>query len=1356
MKIRILLLHLTLASAAYVAYAQPPVVLFRTGPEVLPENARAFADKGTIAANEMVGDYFYRILQFYQQPTAQQHAQLTAQGIVLLDYIPHHAYIAALPVGLTPEVLTLLGIRSIVPIHPWRKLSPPIRAGDFGSWALARGYASVIVKFYKNIPRDLIHRFCESKGWTIEKDNGYNNYLQLRIRTNELMELAREPWVAFIDQMPEPGQPEDVLGRALHRANVLDSPLPSGRHYTGEGLSVCVRDDGAIGPHIDFQGRLNQDFVGPSSGSHGDMVAGIFAGAGNIDPYVRGMAAGAQLFVIDYDATFLDETMDLHYDYGVLVTNSSYSNGCNAGYTAITETVDQQIYENPTLIHVFSAGNSNNNDCGYGAGDQWGNITGGHKQGKNVLATANLNADASLVNTSSRGPAYDGRIKPDIAANGRNQMSTDPDNGYAPGGGTSAASPGIAGVTTQLIHAYQTIYGTLPATGLIKAIMLNTANDLGNKGPDFQFGWGHVNAWRAVLTIEEGRFFEAEVAVGQTLTHTIQVPDGVKQLRIMTYWMDPPATAMAAKALINDLDTRLLAPDGSVHLPWVLDPTPNPSTLAQPATTGIDTLNNMEQVAVDNPPAGTWTLEVTGKEVPFGTKSYFVVYEFRTNDIAFTRPAGGEQFVPGETERIHWDAEDNSGSFTLSYSFNDGQSWQTIATLGGDKRMFDWQVPAILGAHLRLRLSRNGIEAISEPFTIMYQPQNAEVVQACPNFIRVEWDAPANADSFVLYRLGSRYMDSVAITTNTWYEFPTQANNPTLDHWFAVAAYGPDGQLSRRTVAINYNEGLFNCPLDHDIQLLQIAEPQIEDLLACDVFTTDLTVQLRNGGQSDEDSLTLYYQVNDEPPTSVVLTNLQVGSELNFTFPSPLEFFQPGTYTLKVWSTLPNDEAPFNDTLIHTFTLAIVVGDGATPPMYEQFDYADWPPLNWLVRNPDEYITWTPREVIGPDGQNTIAAFINNFQYNDTGQRDDLITTPVDLTNIDRAVLEFDYAYARYSSEYYDRLVVEVLTDCGTTLSGVLFDKEGTALATTNDVTDIFVPDNPSVWSHEVIDLSDYTGNSITVRFANITGYGNSLVLDNIHIRPMQAPLIEQITIDAAATPCEGDFIVFEAEAQGDFLDYQWSFGIDATPQTATGPGPHSVQFTGAGTYEVSLTATNSLGSDTASTQVQIAPYPQASFEVDIVGQVVTFTNQAQNADTWLWDFGDGETSTVLNPVHVYLQMGVYVVTLSASNDCGTQVATDTLYIGVNSASSTTLPYRFSLSPNPAQTHVDIALQGPATSQQLELELLDLHGHRVRHQQIQLSPNTMNLTWSLDLPKGVYLVRLRDAQHAIVRMLVVQ
>ena len=139
-----------------------------------------------------------------------------------------------------------------------------------------------------------------------------------------------------------------------------------------------------MGPHIDFKGRDFQNIDQDGTINHADGVAGIFAGAGNLNPDMKGMASGSDMHVITYFSDFEENliSLDLHQNEGVLVVNSSYSNGCNAGYTEITEIVDRHIYENPTFLHVFFRRNSNNQNCGYGAGDQWGILQAGTSKGK--------------------------------------------------------------------------------------------------------------------------------------------------------------------------------------------------------------------------------------------------------------------------------------------------------------------------------------------------------------------------------------------------------------------------------------------------------------------------------------------------------------------------------------------------------------------------------------------------------------------------------------------------------------------------------------------------------------------------------------------------------------------------------------------------------------------------------------------------------------------------------------------------------------------------------------------------------------------------------------------------------------
>ncbi|MEZ4917471.1 MAG: S8 family serine peptidase [Saprospiraceae bacterium] len=136
--------------------------------------------------------------------------------------------------------------------------------------------------------------------------------------------------------------------------------------------------------------------------------------------------------------------------------------------------------ENAGLMHVFSTGNSNSSDCGYGAGTQWGTITGGHKMGKNCLAAANLDANSNLAASSSWGPAHDGRLKRILQhmETGRYQQTQKTYIRFL--AELETASPGIAGCFAQLTQGYKEQYGEQPNSALIKAALLNTANDLGN------------------------------------------------------------------------------------------------------------------------------------------------------------------------------------------------------------------------------------------------------------------------------------------------------------------------------------------------------------------------------------------------------------------------------------------------------------------------------------------------------------------------------------------------------------------------------------------------------------------------------------------------------------------------------------------------------------------------------------------------------------------------------------------------------------------------------------------------------------------------------------------------------------
>jgi hypothetical protein len=206
--------------------------------------------------------------------------------------------------------------------------------------------------------------------------------------------------------------------------------------------------------------------------------------------------------------------------------------------------------------------------------------------------------------------------------------------------GTSMSTPAVAGLVALFIQDWRALgFGgpeDRPLPALVKAMMIHTARDLGTDGPDFQFGYGSVEARALIDLLREGEPLAAAVPAGlassprwgagsldhaQTDEFSVTVPPGSGELKASLAWDDPAAAAFAAVALVNDLDLTLIAPDATVHRAWVLDPA-DPEA---PATAGTNSLDNQEQVVVESPQAGTWTVRVAGTTVPSGPQSYGLV-----------------------------------------------------------------------------------------------------------------------------------------------------------------------------------------------------------------------------------------------------------------------------------------------------------------------------------------------------------------------------------------------------------------------------------------------------------------------------------------------------------------------------------------------------------------------------------------------------------------------------------------------------------------------------------------------------------------------------------------------------------
>lgn len=1086
---------------------------FRTGTIVPAINADSFLVSFDISGEALFRDRFFRIIQFNDIPADAVKEALQQGGITLFDYLPRMAYFASFTRDFDREAAARSGIRSIIGISPDYKLSPTLYEGNIPVHAFTgNGNVSVLAGYWPDLDPDLVIASLQEKGFIIPDRNDFGHYLKVEIPVSQIGALATLPQIVYLEPVnPEP-VPDNYTGRTLHRTNAIATDFNSGRHFDGSGVNVELQDDGIIGPHIDYQGRIPEQFLTNNNGNHGDHCAGIIMGAGNADPLGKGQAPGASLYV--YGASpYYPGFNAIPQDYGNLgirITSTSYSDGCNAGYTSLARTLDQQIRTYPSLMHVFSAGNNGSADCGYGAGAGWGNVTGGHKIGKNVIAVANVDYTDNLSSSSSRGPAHDGRIKPDLAAKGSNVYSTVDPNDYALKSGTSMSCPAVSGTLAQLYQAYREYFnGKDPMAGLIKGILLNTADDLGNPGPDFKFGWGRINALRAVRVIEESRFDSGTLSQGQTHNHTINVPAGTAQLRVMICWTDREAAINTNWALVNDLDMILTDPSAGTWLPWKLSHYPHPDSLNMPAFRGTDDRNNMEQVTLDDPAAGTYSAMVEGSAVPQGPQTYYILWEFIPEEVTLTYPAGGETMVPGESETLRWDAFGTGGTFMLEFSSDNGASWEVIAEdVAADLRYFSWAVPPVITGQGLIKITQGSSVSQTEAvFSIIGVPCSLQIDWACGDAVHLSWNSVTGADSYEILRLGEKYMETLGTTTVTSYI--AEDTNVISNSWFTVRAVGADGATGRRAVAVEREPGSFNCfPTDAMLSDIPTASWGVYQSGWMDLSAVTVTVVVRNYGTEPVVNPPLKYRLGSAATVTEAYQGIiEPDSTLIYSFQQTIDLSVPGSYTLKAWIDYSGDQNPANDLL----ELPVEVTEGVTVSFGYGQNFDGWEKCvsapacelitcdlsqGWInltneVWDQHDWRTYsgsTTTQGTGPDADHTTGTSAGQYLYMEPStyclNKTALIITPcIDLVNGVSPTLSL--WYHAWGADI-GRLHVD------------LFD--GSAII--HDIVPPIAGNQGNEWKELVADLSPWNGQVVSIRLRGITSctqYGD-LAIDDFSV----------------------------------------------------------------------------------------------------------------------------------------------------------------------------------------------------------------------------------------------------------------
>jgi len=403
----------------------------------------------------------------------------------------------------------------------------------------------------------------------------------------------------------------------------------------GSGIEIGHWEAGGLAllTHQELDGKITHA-ENEAVSSHATHTACTMVGTG-IDISARGMASSATI-VSRRSNNDKAEIASFAADGGIL-SNHSYSRGNPNGniplyglYSLDSENWDQILYNAPYLTICKSAGNNRNDDVNIP--DNGYDLIYTIAAAKNLLTVGAVNdvgvynGPQSVVQSSfsNWGPTDDWRIKPDLVANGVGVYSANNDNNtnYVIKSGTSMSTPAVTGAIALLQQHYHNENGVYMKSATVRALLLGTTDEAGaNDGPDFQSGWGLLNAERAAGLITNNglstRINELYLSNGESYTTTIET-DGTTPLSVTIAWTDPPGTPIFGQAdnqtpmLVNDLDLRITK-DATTYKPWVLTPNASSNNFTDPATKGDNYRDNLERIDIGSLPQGIYTITVSHK-----------------------------------------------------------------------------------------------------------------------------------------------------------------------------------------------------------------------------------------------------------------------------------------------------------------------------------------------------------------------------------------------------------------------------------------------------------------------------------------------------------------------------------------------------------------------------------------------------------------------------------------------------------------------------------------------------------------------------------------------------------------------
>ncbi len=576
------------------------------------------------------GDVNLYIVQCLTQAIEPYQKQIAAAGGEICGTLPDHVLIVEMSGETSGKVRNMPFVRWVGIYQPAFKLEQGPDKNLATTMAATKIHYSIWLT--KKKKKDDVEAFINSIGGEmVLKTKGRR--MEAKLDQGQLYQVADHAGVLFIDRWT-PKEDDMNIVRDISGGNYVETV----QGYTGQGVRAEVCDGGLRTTHVDFQANPPLIYAGNSSStSHGTPVTGIVFGDGTGNANARGMIPDAEQPIFSCYNCFTDRyahTQGLVNPAGIyraVFQTNSWGNTRTFFYTTISAEMDEIIFDLDILI-TQSQSNAGNQDSRPQAWAKNIVSVGGFRH-YNTLSIS----DDCWCTSASIGPADDGRIKPDIWHFYDYTIAPyyTSDTSYTEFGGTSGATPITAGHMGLIFQMWadgvfdggpgqgRDVFNNKPHFTTAKALLIHSAYQYPFTGTShdktrMHQGWGMADV-QNLYDMADGHNWSFPVLIDESAViaplevHTYNVDfDGTQPLKATLVYADPPGVPGAQVHRINDLSLKVTAPNGTTYY-W--------------GNNGLDiglwssfggssnTIDTVENVFIETPPTGTWTIQVFADEV---------------------------------------------------------------------------------------------------------------------------------------------------------------------------------------------------------------------------------------------------------------------------------------------------------------------------------------------------------------------------------------------------------------------------------------------------------------------------------------------------------------------------------------------------------------------------------------------------------------------------------------------------------------------------------------------------------------------------------------------------------------------